>query len=474
MRSTSFPESASPQPNLRLTQVRSHGQTGYERVFTPRARDVAATGLIPLSTQEEDYTTAGAKADMSFQPATYSSADYTSTRSPQQTFSPSTDTDSLNHAFDAFHLREGAAPRDLGSSSRMPFAVHRTSIPAPLREDLTAVRSTPSPTFSMPDNDFETYKRALALQRRPTSSRTEQLVNNPTTREYAVRRGHSLLQMPMPQTPDQQRQAQLTEEEVMCLRLRDEVRLHVPDSDYPFLNGGPPNFNISEYPTDVQKVVASLHQSSQARQGAQQSSLEIAPRQETAYMVVVFKLQRAAIYYRPEEMTFTSEIKSGDMIVVQADRGEDIGCVWNVTSNVLEAEEIARQLNLDHLRNLLSFVKLFTTAANRLSRTYVQPSHGQDLVFKSIIRKAGQPEAKRLVEKEHDETKAKRIAEQKARERSLPMEILDAEFQADHGKLTIYYISEQYIVFKEFVDDMYKVYKMRVWMSSVNQVRPSR
>lgn len=197
-------------------------------------------------------------------------------------------------------------------------------------------------------------------------------------------------------------------------------------------------------------------------------------KQESTYIVVVFKLHRAAIYYRPEDMKFASEIKPGDMIVVQADRGEDIGFVWQVTETVLEAEESARRLNTEHMHNLLSFVKVYKFAANRLQRFQLPSNYGQDLVYKSIVRKAGSHEKARLLDKEHDETKAKRIAEQKARERGLPMEILDAEFQADHGKLTIYFISEQYVVFKEFVDDMYKVYKMRVWMSSVNQAKPLR
>lgn len=198
------------------------------------------------------------------------------------------------------------------------------------------------------------------------------------------------------------------------------------------------------------------------------------PKPENTYIVVVFKLHRASIYYRPEDMVFASDIKAGDMIVVQADRGEDIGIVWQVCNAVLDAEETARHLNTEHLHNLLSFVKAYRYSAARLQRYQLPTNYGQELVYKSIVRKAGSHERARLMDKEHDETKAKRIAEQKARERGLPMEILDAEFQADHGKLTIYYISEQYVVFKEFVDDMYKVYKMRVWMSSVNQVKPGR
>lgn len=330
-----------------------------------------------------------------------------------------------------------------------------------------------SPLYAPSEPEWELTRRISSYPGYQLSARAQELVSSPTARDRIDRRGHSLLHVPTPQTPEQARQAHLTDAELACLRLRDEVRQVVPDSEYPFLDGGPPNFNLSEYPIEVQRVLLSKTAETHAL-----SPTAMAPdahgRPENVYIVVVFKLHRASIYYRPEDMIFSSEIKTGDMIVVQADRGEDVGFVWKVTANVLEAEELAKQLNTEHLRNLLSFVKLYTGAARRLLNTPLPGSHGQDLVFKSIIRKAGGPEARRLVDKEHDETKAKRIAEQKARERGLPMEILDAEFQADHGKLTIYYISEQYIVFKEFVDDMYKVYKMRVWMSSVNQVRPSR
>lgn len=169
-------------------------------------------------------------------------------------------------------------------------------------------------------------------------------------------------------------------------------------------------------------------------------------------------------------MPFVERLSYGDLVVVQADRGENVGSVWHIADSMMEAERIARDLNTEQLNHLLSFARTYAQQARSLAP--LQSSYKLATQPGFIIRKAESRYAAALIQKEHDETKAKRIAATKAQETGFPLEILDTEFQIDHQKLTIYYISPEYVRFKELVNNIYKIYKMRIWMSSINPQHP--
>lgn len=169
-------------------------------------------------------------------------------------------------------------------------------------------------------------------------------------------------------------------------------------------------------------------------------------------------------------MPFVQSLACGDLVVVQADRGENVGSVWHIADNMMEAERHARELNTEQLNHLLSFARQYVQQARSLAP--LQSSYKLATQPGFIIRKAETRYAQALIQKEHDETKAKRIAATKAQEMGFPLEILDTEFQIDHQKLTIYYISPEYVRFKELVNNIYKIYKMRIWMSSINPQHP--
>ena len=169
-------------------------------------------------------------------------------------------------------------------------------------------------------------------------------------------------------------------------------------------------------------------------------------------------------------MTFVQPIKLSDMVVVQADRGENVGQIWHLCENMMDAERVARGLNSDQLNNLLDFTRHYVAQAAAL-----RPLQSNYKIVSQpgwVIRRAESRYLLELQRKEHDETKAKRIAAGKAVEMGFPLEILDTEFQIDHQKLTIYYISSEYVRFKELVNNIYKIYKMRIWMSSINPQHP--
>ena len=49
----------------------------------------------------------------------------------------------------------------------------------------------------------------------------------------------------------------------------------------------------------------------------------------------------------------------------------------------------------------------------------------------------------------------------------LPISVLNAAFQFDRNKLTIFYASNSRVDFREFVRDLFALYKTRIWMEKV-------
>lgn len=137
---------------------------------------------------------------------------------------------------------------------------------------------------------------------------------------------------------------------------------------------------------------------------------------------------------------------------------------------MLRAETVARDLNSAHLNALLGMTRNYRAQAQALAP--LQSSYKVQSQPAWIIKRAERSVSVEIQHKEHDEAKAKRIAALKADEMGYNLEILDTEFQIDHQKLTIYYISDEYVRFKELVNNIYKIYKMRIWMSSVNPQHP--
>ncbi|KAH7396566.1 hypothetical protein DE146DRAFT_614119 [Phaeosphaeria sp. MPI-PUGE-AT-0046c] len=202
--------------------------------------------------------------------------------------------------------------------------------------------------------------------------------------------------------------------------------------------------------------------------------------------VVTFKCSRADIYYLYDNTGL--EIRCGDLVIVEGDRGGDLGQVTHADVSLEEARRQKVKANEEHFRWLVMFSQyslagssndsgmLGTLARangypNAMSNPNVpgigtQPE--QDSKPKMIKRLAQQHEIMGLRDKEGSEAKAKRLGAQKAADHKLPMEILDAEYQADYHKLTYYYYAETYVNFNELVTDLFKQYKVRIWMSAIN------
>ncbi|OZJ01788.1 hypothetical protein BZG36_05259 [Bifiguratus adelaidae] len=164
--------------------------------------------------------------------------------------------------------------------------------------------------------------------------------------------------------------------------------------------------------------------------------------------VVEFKAGRTDLFYVTEGSGFTPNV--GDLVIVEADRGKDLGKI--VVDNLGPHQ-----------------IQMYQQQAMAASRNAGEGA-SKDVRPKRIYHRAAPHEVALLMAKGADEAKALLLCQTKVRQRRLPMEVVDAEFQWDRRKLTFYFIADHRIDFRELVRELFKIYKTRIWMCAVNSL----
>ncbi|KAH8907066.1 hypothetical protein BR93DRAFT_879358 [Coniochaeta sp. PMI_546] len=212
------------------------------------------------------------------------------------------------------------------------------------------------------------------------------------------------------------------------------------------------------------------------------------PRQNQLLHIVLFKCARADVFYIQEGTGLT--VKVGDLVIVEADRGTDLGTVAKDNVDWQSAKELKEHYAEEQYKWLMMYSQNAAAAGDGTGAGLMAASSGMaasavggmgppnphhvqepnpgELKPKLIKRLAQSHEIAALRDKEGQEAKAKRVCMQKVKEHGLNMEILDAEFQMDWKKLTFYYFADSYINFNSLVTDLFKIYKTRIWMSAIN------
>ncbi|KAH8899631.1 hypothetical protein GQ53DRAFT_634494 [Thozetella sp. PMI_491] len=212
------------------------------------------------------------------------------------------------------------------------------------------------------------------------------------------------------------------------------------------------------------------------------------PRHNQSLHIVLFKCARADVFYIQEGTGLT--VKPGDLVIVEADRGTDLGTVAKDNVDWQTAKELKEHYAEEQYKWLMMYSQNaaaaqegagagLMAASNGMqgsavggmgppSQHHMQEPNSGELKPKLIKRLAQSHEIHALRDKEGNEAKAKRVCMQKVKEHGLNMEILDAEFQMDWKKLTFYYFADSYINFNSLVTDLFKIYKTRIWMSAIN------
>lgn len=179
---------------------------------------------------------------------------------------------------------------------------------------------------------------------------------------------------------------------------------------------------------------------------------EVINRPTRRFYMVAFKCSRADVYYLPENTGL--ELRRGDMVITEGDRGVDLGTVTHADVTLAEAKKYKELATVEHFKWLMMFSRTsmegktlnlgpdgllansnhpLATAIGQTSGTslplqYVAQTD-VELKPRLIRRVAGNHEIQVLREKEGSEAKAKRICQAKVAEHGLNMEILDAEYQ---------------------------------------------
>ncbi|GAV29293.1 hypothetical protein PMKS-002775 [Pichia membranifaciens] len=165
-----------------------------------------------------------------------------------------------------------------------------------------------------------------------------------------------------------------------------------------------------------------------------------------------FKNSRIDVFHiSPINKQLLGEIKLGDLVIVEADRGRDLGKVVKLNVSILEAR-------------LLRYAQYLgrKAALSKEDENHKRPV----LNFpKPVIRFAKNEELLTINSKINDEVRAVEVCQNKVAEYNLDMEIVDAEYQWDMKKLTFYYNSEVRIDFRDLVKELFRIYKIRIWMS---------
>jgi cell fate regulator YaaT (PSP1 superfamily) len=167
--------------------------------------------------------------------------------------------------------------------------------------------------------------------------------------------------------------------------------------------------------------------------------------------IVEFKAGRTDLFYITD---LGLDIRVGDLVVVEADRGRDLGTVVNDTITLAEVEAFQRQQ---------------AARAGWGSEGGGAPpaQASKEINPKMIYSKANAADAQSLLLKIQDEEKALQLCQNKVRQKKLPMEVVDAEYQWDRRKLTFYFVAEKRIDFRELVRELFRLYKTRIWMASL-------
>lgn len=212
--------------------------------------------------------------------------------------------------------------------------------------------------------------------------------------------------------------------------------------------------------------------------------------QDYQLVLVAFKAGRIDVFYLPG--TLDQQLSVGDLVMVEADRGRDLGKIVKMNISIDEARLLKLLQFLEQQAALCDttvhdlLVKLLHghgAQAHAATSGVAPPT----LHFpKPIIGLAQHNEAIQILNKKQDEEKACRLCLAKIASTSnmldknalgllllsdlMQMKLVDAEYQFDRKKLIFYYSTSRRIDFRDLVRELFRIYKTRIWMCAVNGI----
>ncbi|KAI7847884.1 PSP1 C-terminal conserved region-domain-containing protein [Circinella umbellata] len=253
---------------------------------------------------------------------------------------------------------------------------------------------------------------------------------------------------------------------------------------------------VSSTTTKTTKTMTTADIVAAAISKPKQKSTSTEKNKENILYMIEFKAGRTDFFYISDNNNMIRP-KIGDLVIVEADRGKDLG---KVAMNNLSIEQVTllqsqksssnnnnNDKNTNNSNNQsdtplssssLSSSDIITTTTTTSGILSSSSSASTELIsndtlantnnnsqhIKQIYRLAQSDEVNQLLLKNQDEQSALSVCQQKIKQRKLRMDVVDAEYQWDRRKLTFYFIAERRIDFRELVRELFKVYKTRIWM----------
>jgi hypothetical protein len=139
--------------------------------------------------------------------------------------------------------------------------------------------------------------------------------------------------------------------------------------------------------------------------------------------MVEFKGGRTDFFYVLDSHQFSPRV--GDLVIVEGDRGKDLG---KVTANTLTTKQVTL---LEHKKQALlqQLEPKHPEPKEQQQQQQQQEDKQKEIHVKRIFRLAAPDEINMLLIKGQDEHKALVVCQQKTKQRKLPMEVVDAEYQ---------------------------------------------
>ncbi|MEX0911842.1 MAG: regulatory iron-sulfur-containing complex subunit RicT [Gemmatimonadota bacterium] len=156
---------------------------------------------------------------------------------------------------------------------------------------------------------------------------------------------------------------------------------------------------------------------------------------ETQIVEVTFKGNRRGYYSTDDE-----ELRPGDHVIVEAERGEDLGRVKTVGG--------------------IAAKKCTGCASDNEKDSDGNPT-------RSAHRRAEPGDVQKLMVLRADEERVRRKAREMVEQHSLRMKVTEAEWQWDKNKLTLYFTAERRVDFRQLVRDLARTFRTRIELRQI-------
>ena len=140
---------------------------------------------------------------------------------------------------------------------------------------------------------------------------------------------------------------------------------------------------------------------------------------------VLFKGEERGLFTNPTPVI----LRVGNHVIVEADKGEDMGRV------ILKGMWVSKK--------------------------------AEEAPVRKIIRKATQEDMERHAANAEKETEAFKVCKERIEERELKMKLVDVECRFDGNRITFYFTAEKRVDFRELVKDLAAIYRTRIELRQI-------